>query len=385
MLFPFGILVYHLHHPPQLGVGGSWHCPVGAAHGAALFPLPSWRGTWRGPLGAAHGMALLAWLMAWPSWRGSWCSPVGAACWRSPHGTATRARPPWRSSPHGTALMARPSCWTSCPSCVKPCSCGRGARGGRKLLLACRWAPPRPRFARAGAIPPFIACDIGLSIPSPHVILRVEAAVHSLGPHRQTSLCGQFKQIPLGRPVDPFRAAAPRPWHGQPTWSAGKHCAMAPPTRMLLHVAHIHAVRAHSSGANGFPRGPPISFSESTARSLRTAALFPFQCTSHGENRAMEPTCWVLFRSCPRLGRGGLPLVLQRPFGFPPRRRFRAGRLASALCTPLRGPIRGHMCVGDHRLLWSMGSATRARLRYPSGGEASHPSITTDTEISFLV
>ena len=49
------------------------------------------------------------------------------------------------------------------------------------------------------------------------------------------------------------------------TWSAGKHCAMAPPTRILLHVAHIHAVRAHSSGANGFPRGPPISFSESTA------------------------------------------------------------------------------------------------------------------------
>ena len=153
------------------------------------------------------------------------------------------------------------------------------------------------------------------------------------------------------------------------TWSAGKHCAMAPPTRMLLHVAHIHAVRAHSSGANGFPRGPPISFSESTARSLRTAALFPFQCTSHGENRAMEPTCWVLSRSCPRLGRGGLPLVLQRPFGFPPRRRFRAGRLASALCTPLHGPIQGHICVGDHRLLWSMGSATRARLRYPLGGE----------------
>ena len=214
MLFSFGILVYHLHHPPQLGVGGSWHCPVGAAHGAALFPLPSWRGTWRGPLGAAHGMALLAWLMAWPSWRGSWCSPVGAACWRSPHGTATRARPPWRSSPHGTALMARPSCWTSCPSCVEPCSCGRGARGGRKLLLACRWAPPRPRFARAGAIPPFIVCDIGLSIPSPHVVLRVEAAVQSLGPHRQTSLCGQFKQFPLGRPIDPFRAAAPRPWHG---------------------------------------------------------------------------------------------------------------------------------------------------------------------------
>ena len=152
MLFPFGILVYHLHHPPQLGVGGSWHCPVGAAHGAALFPLPSWRGTWRGPLGAAHGMALLAWLMAWPSWRGSWCSPVGAACWRSPHGTATRARPPWRSSPHGTALMARPSCW-ACRALWQ------GGTGGPQVLLACRWAlspaprPPPALCARRGYTP----------------------------------------------------------------------------------------------------------------------------------------------------------------------------------------------------------------------------------------
>ena len=135
------------------------------------------------------------------------------------------------------------------------------------------------------------------------------------------------------------------------------------------------------AGPTVFLGGHPFP-SPSQPRSLRTAALFPFQCTSHGENRAMEPTCWVLFRSCPRLGRGGLPLVLQRPFGFPPRRRVRAGRLAFALCTPLRGPIRGHMCVGDHRLLWSTGSATRARLRYR---RASHPSITTDTEIFLSV
>ena len=216
MLFPFGILVYHLHHPPQLGVGGvlmalpcwrgSWCGPLPAALLARHMAWPSWRGSRHGPLGVAHGIALLAWLMVQPCWRGLLAQPS----WHGNSGAATLAK----LSPHGTALMARPSCWTYCPSCVEPCSCGRGARGGRKLLLACRWAPPRPRFARAGAIPPFIACDIGLSIPSPHVVLRVEAAVQSLGPHRQTSLCGQFKQIPLGRPVDPFRAAAPRPWHG---------------------------------------------------------------------------------------------------------------------------------------------------------------------------
>ena len=124
------------------------------------------------------------------------------------------------------------------------------------------------------ATPPIIVCDIGLSIPSPHVILRARGHRPLMGPSSEDGPVDSSNRSPLERPIDSICAAAPRPWRDNHVAGGEALRHGADDTWVILHVAHVNAVRARSNGANGFSRGPPVSFSETTnallARSLRT-------------------------------------------------------------------------------------------------------------------
>ena len=136
--------------------------------------------------------------------------------------------------------------------------------------------------------------------------------------------------------------------------------------------ADVTSRRAHPRGACSLQRGQ--RFSSRAHRCFLLRVSFPagevLRSASQRTIPYKDPCTWgpqitVAFKL-------SQPGPLQRSVGW---RAFSFFRRAApdygsrALCTPLHGPITGHICVGDHRSLWSKGLRHPGPITEPWSGE----------------